>query len=59
MNDKQMLLIRCACADLIGSLQARNQMDIEAHDWRAHSLTIEELINAFEFLSDFAEIQTT
>lgn len=53
-----MLLIRCACADLIGSLQARNQMDIEAHDWKAHSLTIEELINAFEFLSDFAETQT-
>lgn len=58
MNEEQILAIRCACADLIGSLQARNQTDIEVHDWKAHELSIDELINTFDFLSDFAEFDT-
>jgi hypothetical protein len=53
MNQEQQLAIRCACADLIGALQAKNQMDIEVHDWKAHLLTIEELIETFPFLKDF------
>jgi hypothetical protein len=53
MSKEQQLAIRCACADLIGAIQARNQMDIEAHDWKAHLLTINELIETFPFLKDF------
>jgi hypothetical protein len=53
MSKEQQLAIRCACADLIGAIQARNQMDIEVHDWKAHLLTIEELIETFPFLKDF------
>jgi hypothetical protein len=53
MTQEQQLAIRCACADLIGAIQARNQMDIEVHDWKAHLLTIEELIETFPFLKDF------
>jgi len=56
MNEDQILAIRCACADLIGALQARNQLDIHAHDWKAHELSIKELINTFDFLQE--EIQT-
>jgi hypothetical protein len=55
MNEDQILAIRCACADLIGALQARNQLDIHAHDWKGHELSIDGLINTFDFLSDFAE----
>lgn len=53
MTQEQQLAIRCACADLIGALQARNQMDVEVHDWKAHISTIEELIETFPFLKDF------
>ena len=53
MNEEQIFAIRCACADLIGALQARNQMDIEVHDWKAHKLSIDDLINTFDFLSEF------
>jgi hypothetical protein len=53
MTQEQQLAIRCACADLIGALQAKNQMDIEVHDWKAHLLTIQELIQTFPFLKDF------
>jgi hypothetical protein len=53
MSKEQQLAIRCACADLIGAIQARNQMDIEVHDWKAHLLTINELIETFPFLKDF------
>lgn len=54
ISEIQMLALRCACADLIGSLQARNQNDVELHDWNAHSQTINDLINAFDFLSEFS-----
>ncbi len=50
MNAKQISAIRCAQADLIGALQSFEQMDIHAHDWRAHRLTIEELTEAFSDL---------
>ena len=55
MNEEQIFAIRCACADLIGALQARNQLDIEVHDWKSHKLSIDDLINTFDFLSDFEE----
>jgi hypothetical protein len=44
--------IRCACADLIGSLEGKNKrLD---HDWKGHKQTIAELLSAFpDVLSDF------
>jgi hypothetical protein len=56
MTEEQKNVIRCAYADLVGALQARNQLDIEVHDWKAHLLTIEELEEAFDFIEP-VEIQ--
>jgi hypothetical protein len=50
MTQDQINAIKCAFADLCGSMQAHQQCDINAHDWRAHGLTIKEMSNAFEFL---------
>jgi len=50
MTKKQILAIKCAYADLVGALQARNQFDIEVHDWKAHELTLDELEEAFDFI---------
>ena len=52
LTEKQLNVIRCATADLIGALQARNQQDIEIHDWDSHLESIEELVDTFE-LEDF------
>lgn len=52
MNDDQILAVKCALADLQGSLQAKQQLDIYAHDWKAHKQTIDELIAAFDFLEE-------
>lgn len=43
MNDEQLLIMRCALADLIGAWQAYTQMDIHCHDWRSHVESIGEL----------------
>lgn len=50
MTEEQITTIKCAYADLVGALQARNQLDIEVHDWKSHLATIEELENAFHFI---------
>jgi hypothetical protein len=42
-------LLRCALADLQGSMQAKNNCDIHSHDWEAHQTTIDEIE---EFLND-------
>ena len=34
--------LKCALADLEGSLQAHEQGDCHSHDWKAHQLSIEE-----------------
>ena len=52
MTGQQESIIRCAYLDLIGAQQAHDQDDIEAHDWRAHALTIEELLQEFPFLAE-------
>ena len=49
---KQQLAIACALADLQGALQAYEQGDIHAHDWRAHQQSIEDLLGVFPFLSE-------
>ena len=47
MNHKQIFAIRCAYADLIGALEAHEQMDRLAHDWEAHRASIQDLEDAF------------
>lgn len=47
LNDAQVKSLRCAFLDLIGAQQAQQQGDLNAHDWKAHSLTINELAAAF------------
>jgi len=47
MNNDQTLAIACAFADLCGALQAFQQLDLHAHDWRAHQQSIEDLMAAF------------
>ena len=55
MTDAQKQAIRCAHADLLGALQARNQFDLEVHDWKAHLVTLGELEDAFpDLLKDVA-----
>ncbi len=51
MSDKEMLVIRCAYADLVGALEAHEMMDSDMHDWKAHKLTIEEMKEVFPFVS--------
>lgn len=50
MNADQIAAIKCAHTDLIGALQAMQQADQHAHDWKAHTQTIQELEAAFDFL---------
>lgn len=47
MTLEQETAVRCAHADLIGALQAHQQMDRMAHDWGAHLDTIVGLELAF------------
>ena len=46
--DELVQAARCALADLQGSLQAHEQLDHYAHDWRAHQLSIDELSDVLE-----------
>lgn len=52
MNEQQITAIKCAFADLQGAIQAFQQMDMHAHDWDAHAMSIDDLINAFDFLEE-------
>lgn len=47
MTKDQKFAIRCAHADLVGALQAKQQGDMHVHDWRAHSMTIGEMYTLF------------
>jgi hypothetical protein len=47
MTDKQILAVRCAYADLVGALQAREALDMNSHDWKAHKQSIDDLEQAF------------
>jgi hypothetical protein len=56
MNAAQQIAIRCACADLLGSIQAHRQLDPFVHDWKSHLLSIEDLMDNFPFLDqEFGE----
>ena len=52
MTREQSNAIKCAYADLKGALEAYENADPEQHDWKAHRLTIAELMEAFPFLED-------
>lgn len=57
MTEQQIFAIKCAVADLIGIYQAYKDMDFVAHDWEAHKLSIEEMLDAFpDDLSDYKNI---
>ena len=43
--------ITCAYLDLVGSYHAMAKMDITAHDWKAHALSIGELEDVFPKLT--------
>lgn len=47
MTDKQKQTIRCAYADLVGAYQAMQQQDYLVHDWKAHLISINEMVEAF------------
>ena len=42
-TNKQLTIMRCALADLIGAWEAYTHMDIHRHNWNAHAETITEL----------------
>jgi uncharacterized protein YbaP (TraB family) len=50
MTEDQIATIKCAFADLQGAYQAYKQLDMHAHDWKAHMLTLEEMAEQFDFL---------
>ncbi len=50
LTKKQIDAIRCAHADLQGTMQCHEQADFGQHDWKAHALSIQELEEAFPFL---------
>jgi hypothetical protein len=52
MTKKQRNIIHCAYLDLVGSMEAALETTIDAHDWRAHALTIEEIAEAFPFVKE-------
>jgi hypothetical protein len=55
MTQEQQLAVRCACADLIGAMEAKNSGEMENHDWNAHYNTIKELIDVYPFLKDYRD----
>jgi hypothetical protein len=57
MTEDQIHAINCAHADLVGALQARNMLQIELHDWKAHLLSIRELEDAFGFLKPVDDLE--
>ena len=50
LTKNQRLAIVCAYCDLVGAKEARDWDDVEAHDWKAHQRSINELKKAFPFV---------
>ena len=55
MTDKQILALKCAYLDLVGSYEAMEQCDTQAHNWKAHSQSIIDLEQQFNFIREIAE----
>lgn len=56
MTEEQIMAIKCAYADLVGALQARNQCDINVHDWDSHRETIIDLEARFPFIEPVEDL---
>lgn len=52
LSDRQIMIIRCAYADLLGVAQARALGNIELHDWRGHKETIADMEFVFGDILD-------
>jgi len=52
MTPEQELAIRCAYADLKGSMEAREALDLFQHDWGGHQASIDDLERVFPFLKE-------
>ena len=52
MTESEKIVIRCAYADLKGALEAKESLDQLQHDWKAHSLTVMEMEEAFPFVKE-------
>lgn len=52
MTNKEKLAITCAYLDLKGSLECHESGEPYDHDWEAHRLSIKELEEVFDFLTD-------
>jgi len=52
LTDEEKLVIRCAYADLLGSLQNYEQQSYSEHDWDAHRTTLQEMETTFDFLNN-------
>ena len=50
LTKNEQLVIKCAYADLVGALEARNMVDMEEHDWTGHVKSIKELEETFSFI---------
>ena len=56
LSKQQEVAIKCAIADLIGSMQAKNNLDFHSHDWKAHLQSINDLMEAFpELTKDYVD----
>jgi hypothetical protein len=47
MNEEQIVVVKCAYADLVGVLQCYNQHETTVHDWESHYQTIRDLEDVF------------
>jgi hypothetical protein len=52
MTKKQKNAIKWAYLDLVGAMEAALETTIDAHDWKAHALTIEDIAEAFPFVKE-------
>ena len=47
LNDRQKIAIRCAFADLLGSMEAYLDGDSHSHYWKEHLQSLKDLQEAF------------
>jgi len=52
MNKEEIILIKCALADLQGAMEAMEKADYCSHDWEAHQQTIDEIEEYLEINTD-------
>lgn len=55
MTESQITAIKCAYADLVGAYQSYAKLDLQAHDWESHVLTLQDLEREFIFVEPVSE----